>query len=173
MLRVTLIQRDGQITRNQGVLTFADSDQATAYLAQAELAFGSRVVQIGQRRIVLQNRIAGLIDTSVFEGTIEEMRPLHLLCFFYQTAATTYEQIAREAAADEAVSCFGGIQRYVELATPYLIGRSRLHIAILLSHGIDEPQDLELGAHARITDLFAALELMNEEHCLFREAITL
>lgn len=173
MIRVHLTRRDRGITHNQGTIEFSCAEDATRHLAEVELAFGARVLSLSQTRIVVQTTIVGLIDQSIFEGNVQEIQHLLRLLYFYQMAVTNFDHLAREAAAEEAISQLGGIQRLVELAAPYLIGGSRLRIAVMLSYGITDPEDLEIGAHARLCDIFTALQLSREESCSFRDALVL
>lgn len=173
MIRVHLVRHDRGVTHDQGTIEFSSTEVATKHLAEVELAFGARILSLSRTRVIVQTTIAGMVDQSIFEGNVQEMQHLLRLIFFYQIAVSNFDHFAADAAASEAVTYLGGVQRLVELAAPYLIGGSRIRIAVMVSHGITDPEDLQIGAHARLSDIFTALQLSREEGCSFREALTL
>ncbi|MBI2039194.1 MAG: hypothetical protein HYT22_02880 [Candidatus Niyogibacteria bacterium] len=57
------------------------------------------------------------------------------------------------------------------MASPLIVGRSRLRAAVMLACGVQSDDDIRAGLDARIEDLVAAVQLSRDGQCTFREAL--
>ena len=144
---------------------------AMAVLIQSELAFGADVTDVSATRLALETRVFGCIDSTVFEGSAEEMAPL-LQAVALVLEADSHEDLvfANIMAQLERIPT-GFVPRTLDMVAPLVLGRARLAVAFMIPMGITDPQDLELGAGLPLGDLVAAFELASETGLSFRTVV--
>lgn len=157
----------------QGTLTFADPLDAVSHLARAELSWGGQIVAVDESRITVQTEVLSCLDTSIFEGTAEEMRPLFELAYFYMRARQEHGDLIVDEAVESLPDRIGGVPLFLSMMAPLLMGRNRLKVAVMLACGVQDVDDIRAGLGAEIENLIAAVQLAQDESCSFREALAL
>lgn len=152
------------------------SSQARAAMVVYELGFGATVVELTPTRIVLQTRILGDIDTVTLEGSAEEMRDTVVTAAYYAMTSDRQDQIT-EAALGMLDTSLGeskyrkGMSPFIlKMASPLIIGHTRVALAAMLAAGIEDESQIayglsitKRGGMARgLTDFLAVLELAIE-----------
>ncbi|MDF1496610.1 MAG: hypothetical protein P1P90_00940 [Patescibacteria group bacterium] len=176
MIRVTQTRDRDNEHFDQPTLEIGDPLVAALRLAQMELAYGARVTEASETRIVVKTRVFACVDTSVFEGTEEEMEPLVELVYFYLKAETEHGKEILDHAVSTAMSLPGGVGRkpfYLSMLTPLLLGGNKLKVALMLACGLRDEEQLKAGLQARLEDLVAAVQLQRDGLCSFQEALEL
>lgn len=152
------------------------SNQARAAMVVYELGFGATVVQLTPSRIVLQTRIFGDIDTVTLEGSAEEMRDCVLTAAYYAMTRERQEQITEAALGMLATTLGANKHRkgmtplILKMASPLIIGHTRVALAAMLAAGIEDESEIayglsitKRGGMARgLIDFLAVLELAVE-----------
>ncbi|OPZ89454.1 MAG: hypothetical protein BWY75_01149 [bacterium ADurb.Bin425] len=163
MIRITMCRdRDGehfdQGSREEQPL------QALRTMVEAELAFGGNITEATGTRITIVTRVFSCVDTSVFEGSLEEMQPLNQAVYYYLQACERQDEVMQGILADLArlPNGQGGSPLIISMAAPMLIGQNRLCRSSMLALGITDEHDLAAGQLLGLRNLFAAIELMQE-----------
>lgn len=172
MIRVTQRRNNGKectpIVDERSVL------DSTNLLVRYELGFGGQVIEFSETRIVTRTTVLNCIDTTIFEGTREEMRPLCEAAYYFSLADQHRSAIVEGMvqAAERMLGEKSGVPLYLSLATPILTGNARINVMMMLSLGITDEEDLKLGAGINSRDLVAVLDLRKENPTLpFREIL--
>ncbi|MEK9154569.1 MAG: hypothetical protein AAB596_00645 [Patescibacteria group bacterium] len=145
----------------QRTLKFEDPLEAVAHIAEKEFIWGGQIVEVSETRITVKTKVLHCLDTSIFEGSIEEMKPL------FKFACYMTEIIQRESEIKN-FDRFGSVSLY-----PFPSGSKRVKVFVMLVCGIENMDDIGIGPGNRICDIVAAAQLLKEEQCSFREALAL
>lgn len=160
----------------QPTLTFNDPLEAMIHLAKVELGWGAQIIDVRENSIEAQTQVMGCLDTSIFEGSPEEMRPLFELVYFYLKASKEHGNLIVEKMVDytqHLPNGIAGVPAFITMMTPFLIGSNRLKVAVMLACGVRSVDDIEIGLTTRIEDLVVAFQLSKDGLCSFREALTI
>ena len=158
----------------QPTLTFNDPLEAVVHLAKVELGWGGQIVEIDEKRIKVQTQVMHCLDTSIFEGSSEEMKPLFELVYFYMEASKKHSDLIVEETVDYTQRLpdgIGGVPLFFTMMAPLLVGGNRLKVAVMLACGVQDENDIKAGLGARIEDLVAAFQLSKDGLYSFREAL--
>lgn len=138
--------------------------EALRTLVRAELAFGGDVVEATGTRLTVVTRVLSCVDTTIFEGTAEEMAVLNQTVYFYLQACQEQDTVMEGVLADLArlPNGQGGVPLIINLAAPMLMGRNRLALATMMALGITEESEIAAGMLMGMDDLLAAYALMQE-----------
>lgn len=156
----------------QSTLRFTDPLKAVASLAEYELGWGGRIVNVGNTRLQVETWIFSCVDTSIWEGSAEEMKPLLELAYLYDLAAAEHQDQLIQRAVEQS-HVLNGNALLITMAAPLIMGANRLKVAVMLACGVQEKTDIEAGLQAKIGDLVAAAELAKVGECSFIEALSL
>lgn len=163
MIRITMSRdRDGehfdQGSRQEAPL------EALRVLVQAELGFGAEITEASGSRLVVVTRVLACVDTTIFEGTPEEMEALNQTAYYYLAACQEQDTVMEGVLADLArlPNNAGGNPLIISMAAPMLMGRNRLALASMRAMGIADEHDLAAGMLMGLGDLFSAFQLMEE-----------
>ena len=146
------------------------------HLARVELGFGGKVVEMSETRIKVQTQVLSCLDTAIFEGTALEMRPVVELACLYTEAGENFSELI----VGETLTFFermskevSGMPFFITALAPILVGGNRLKIAVMLSCGIRDEEDIRVGLKARIEDIVTAHQLSRDGLCSFRDALSI
>jgi len=161
---------------DQPTLTFENSFEALSHMVRSELRHGGKITALKEDRIKVDTDIWGTLDTSIFEGSVEEMHSLVQFSAYYVQG----RENSRDLIADQFVSDFdkiggfyAGTPLLLSLAAPFLMGSNCLKVAFMLACGVLDKDELRVGTAVSLDHLFAALSLYREGACSFREAFYL
>lgn len=163
MIQVTMSRdKDGQ-HYDQGSREMSPLD-ALRILTTSELAFGGNITEASGTQITIITRVMGCVDTSIFAGSQEEMRPLNEAAYYYLRACERETTVMDGVLAELArmPNGAGGNPLILSLAAPMVMGRNRLALAAMLALGISAEGDIAAGMLMGLEDLFAAFQLMQE-----------
>ncbi len=176
MITVKQFRDRGNEHFEQATLTFNNPLEAVVHLAKAELGWGGQIVDVDENHIKVQTRVLNCLDTSIFEGSAEEMKPLFEFAYFYMETREKYSNLIVDETVDY-IQCLpneiGGVPLFLSILTPFLIGGNRLKVAVMLACGMRDEKDIKAGLSAKIDDLVAAVQLSKEGRCSFREALAI
>lgn len=143
--------------------------EALSDLINNELGFGGQITGLSLTSVTVVTRIrSDMTDTVIFQGSEEEMQNLVQVCSVFLAID---DDLVLEGAAAQAISATGGNTAILALATPLLIGGSRLNLALLLGLGITQEEILLLGASVSTRNLLAAIQLAEETGSELAEVI--
>jgi len=174
MITVTQTRDRGDEHFGQPTLTFDDPLEAVVHLAKVELGWGGQIVEIDESHIKVQTRVLACIDISIFEGPVEEMKPLFELVYFYLEASQKHSDLIVDQTVDYTSSLPNGVGNrpfFFTMLAPLLMGGNRLKVAVMLACGLKDEVDIKTGLEASIEDLVAAVQLSQQEGSSFREAL--
>jgi hypothetical protein len=160
----------------QMTLTFNEPLEAVAHLVRVELGWGGQIVDVSENRVKVQTRVLHCLDTSIFEGPPEEMRPLFELVYFYMEASEKHGDIIVDEAVDYTQRLpdgIGGVPLFLSMMAPLLVGGNRLKVAVMLACGVQDENDIKAGLGVKIENLVAAVQISKDGHCSFREALAI
>jgi len=163
MIKVTLGRTNsGHVCKPQ----HREENAATALslLVNCELAWGATIMVCEPTRIETKTIVLHCVDTTVLEGTIEEMESLYEICIYY-LAGCQHDEIAMESAFNKLSQINNGegvLPLHLAMAGGKLVGENRIKIALLLGCGIKEKAELETLVPYSLGDLVAALQLKQE-----------
>lgn len=148
----------------------------TATLGQAmetfvayELGFGGRVSNVVTTDVVtieVQTRVMGKLDTTWFQGSVTDMRPLLVV-------AAQHSRVWKDHSQELIDSCLKvmewqglvpGRPLFITMAAPHIAGELSTKTALLIAMGFSEWEDVERFRRHSIKDLCAAWELANYSH---------
>ncbi len=109
-------------------------------------------------------RVLSCVDTTIFEGSLEEMEVLNQTVLFYLQAAQEKDRVIDGVLADLAriPNGKGGVPLIINMAAPMLIGRNRLSPATMMAFGITDETDIAAGMALGMDDLLACYQLVQE-----------
>ena len=138
--------------------------QALSTLMWSELGFGGNITEATGTKLTVVTRVLACIDTTVFEGTEEEMRILNEAAYYYLKACQQEDTVIDGVLADLAriPNGKGGVPLIINMAAPMLIGRNRLALATMMALGITAESDIDAGMALGIDDLVTVYQLMQE-----------
>lgn len=163
MIRISMTRKkDGQ-HYDQGS-RMEEPMSALRTLVRAEFAFGGKVVEATGTRLTIVTEVLSNVDTTIFEGTAEEMAVLNQTVYFYLQACLEKDTVMEGVLADLAriPDGKGGVPLIINLAAPMLMGRNRLALATMMALGITEESDIAAGMLMGMDNLLAAYQLMQE-----------
>jgi len=176
VITVKQTRTKGGTLYEQPTLTFSDPLEAVAHLAKTELGWGGQIVDVGEGRIKVETRVLHDVDTAIFEGPSEEMKPLFELVYFYMEASEKHGDLIVDQVVDYTQRFpdgMGGTPLIFSMIAPLLVGGNRLKVAVMLACGVKNENDVKVGLEAEVEDLVAAVQLSHEGQCSFREALAL
>jgi hypothetical protein len=173
MIKVTQTRdRDGEHFV-QPTLSFSEPLEAVIHLAKAELSWGGKIVGFSEMHIEVHTKVMQCHDTSIFEGSSDEMRPLCELVRFYLEGSERHGDLIASNIADSLLhNEVGGVPLFISMMAPLLVGGNRLRVAVMLACGVVNKDDIEAGLGARIEDLVSAFQLSKDGLCSFRDALS-
>ena len=138
-------------------------------LVEFELGYGGNIVELTESRVVVQTRVMNCVDTTVFEGSAEDMRPLAEVAGYYLMVSSGE---ANEKVISSVVDALGshgsgkGLNTllFTNLA-PLMVGAKRVKMACVLALGVEDEESARTAMGIDYKDLIAMLEL----HCEFPE----
>jgi hypothetical protein len=163
MIRISMTRdRDGEHF-DQGTRE-VEPMSALRTLVQAELAFGGEITEATGTRLTVVTRVLSCVDTTIFEGSADEMAVLNQTVYFYLQACQERDTVMEGVLADLAriPDGKGGVPLIINLAAPMLMGRNRLALATMMALGITEESDIAAGMLMGMDNLLAAYQLMQE-----------
>ncbi|OGY62381.1 MAG: hypothetical protein A2745_00100 [Candidatus Harrisonbacteria bacterium RIFCSPHIGHO2_01_FULL_44_13] len=138
------------------------TEQAMESLVKYELGYGGRITEASPTRIVVQTRVLGhCLDTTIFEGSEEEMRPLRAATYYFLRACGEQmtDLVFEQAFTDLSRKDGTALQAIVAWAGPLIIGRHRVRVAMMLAIGITSEEDIKAALAIPDGDFVATLEL--------------
>lgn len=164
MIRMTMYRDRGSEHFDQGSYEVTP-ERALRSLVTGELAFGGNITEATGTRLVVVTRVLVCVDTTIFEGTAEEMHQLNQVVYYYLQACGRQDDVLLDSvllAAERLLGQQAGNAFLLTTAAPMLMGRQRLALAALLAAGVTDEQDIAAGMRLSLDDLLAALELVQE-----------
>ncbi len=133
-------------------------------LVRAELGFGGEITEATGTRLKVVTRVLSCVDTTIFEGSADEMAVLNQTVYFYLQACQERDTVMDGVLADLAriPDGKGGVPLIINMAAPMLIGRNRLALATMMALGITAESDIAAGMLMGMDNLLAAYQLMQE-----------
>jgi hypothetical protein len=133
---------------------------AAGHLLEFELGFGGAIKEITTTRLVTVTRIFNCLDTTVFEGSEEDMLPLLAVAY-------AWVGLDHEGAVDTAIEILQasvGLRAfYVTNALPLMVGQTKLQMIANAMAPFQPPDDLRPELRKLpIEDLFAIYELLEK-----------
>ena len=164
---ITVTQTRKQIGSNYvydfGGPTERTSLEALKSLVVYELGYGGQITNLDYpTRIKVETRILSKIDTAVFEGSKEEMKPLFEATYFFLKATTEHSDLIVENAVaklNRELGELAGIPFYLEIAGPMVIGETLSKVALMLGLGVTAEEDVKKGIALSTKDLVTVFEL--------------
>lgn len=145
--------------------------EALSDLINNELGFGGQITSLSLTSVTIVTGVrSDMTDTVNFQGSEEEMQNLVQVCSVFLAID---DNLALAGAAAQAISVTGGNTAILALATPLLVGGSRLNLALLLGLGITQEALLRTGASVSTRNLLAAIQLAQETGSPLEEIISL
>ncbi len=104
------------------------------------------------------------LDTTIYQGSAEEMAILNQTVHFYLLACQEQDTVIDGVLADLArvPDGRGSVPFYINLLAPMVMGRNRLALATMFAIGITNARDISAGMQMNLRDLMAAYGLMQE-----------
>ena len=163
MIRISMTRDRGSEHFDQGTRE-EQPMSALRTLVQAELAFGGEITEATGTRLTVVTRVLSCVDTTIFEGSLEEMEVLNQTVLFYLQAAQEKDRVIDGVLADLAriPNGKGGVPLIINMAAPMLIGRNRLSLATMMALGITDETDIAAGMALGMDDLLACYQLVQE-----------
>ncbi len=139
MIRITMTRDRGSEHFDQGSREETPMS-ALRTLVRSELAFGGDVTEATGTRLTVVTRVLRCVDTTIFEGSLEDMAVLNQTVYFYLQAAQEKDLVIEGVLADLAriPDGKGGVPLIITMAAPMLIGRNRLALATMRALGITD-----------------------------------
>jgi hypothetical protein len=132
-----------------------------------EFGYGGHVKELSENHIVVETRILGCVDQTIFEGQAEEMRMLVIAAAHHSMVLG--EKGVTEALAKRAIENLestpgniGGRPFFLANLVPQLMGSPVAKIALLAAHGVDDKEDFRKLLACPLKDLAVASELAIE-----------
>lgn len=133
-------------------------EAALRSLVVYELGYGGIVIDVSPTHLIVRTQVLGSIDTTMFNGTEEEMRPL------LEASAIVMEQVCNDQLSyDRIMRITGGSPLLIHLGADQLIGQARLQMAILHGIGVTDENDVRTCLELDMRDMVAAMELSETE----------
>lgn len=153
-------------------LEFADPLKAIVRLIQTELNYGGVIVDIDERSITVRTIVMEDVDTSIFEGSPESMKPMLQFVRYFMDTKKYKRRI--EAKAFKTVKEYvpGNMLPFVTMDFQMIIGTERVKAALMMVYGLGE-EEILAGLERKIKDVVAAIQLRNEGCCSFIEALAI
>jgi len=163
MIRILMTRKQDRLEFDLGAREVTPT-AALSTLMWSELGFGGNITEATGTRLTVVTRVLACIDTTVFEGTEEEMRILNEAAYYYLEACQKGDTVIDGVLADLArlPNGKGGVPLIINMAAPMLIGRNRLALATMMALGITAESDIEAGMSLGINDLVTVYQLMQE-----------
>jgi hypothetical protein len=159
--------KDGTVHRD----AFKESTmRALKVLIGCELKFGGNITDASETMLKVETKCFGCHDTSIFEGSVEEMRPLIDAARFYLQACQRDEQVLKHVCSDAVSGPYNGNPRLLDLGGPMLIGENRVKLAYLLALRVSE-DEIDERMKMRLDDLEAVMALMADMKMSFHDVI--
>ena len=148
--------------------------EAFQRLAIFELGYGGRIQHVAEDMVVVVTEVMGCIDTITFTGESEEMRPLFCLAnCWMQVRGQGWRTVKNMTLNRLDHNPDGGNPRLLEHLLPLLVGESSLLLALVLTFGLTNPEDIKIAARLKLEDFVAAGMLAQEEHVPFGDVVAL
>ncbi len=169
------MHRNNGMDHDQGKIEFKDPLKALDHLVKAELAFGGQVTGVSSTHLRVVTKILNCVDTTVFEGPEEEMRPILELVYFYLEANKRHGATIIEKSVDEAIKFTDGklTPLLMNMMGGMLIGQHRLKVATMFACGVEDEESVKVGLSRNLSDIIAAAQLSRDGSCSFKEALSL
>lgn len=163
MIRISMTRDRGSEHFDQGSRE-VEPLAALTTLVEAELAFGGNITEATGTKLIVVTRVMSCIDTTVFEGSAEEMQVLNETVYFYFLACKEQDTVIEGVLADLAriPNGKGGSPLIINMAAPMLMGSNRLKRATLFALGLNTDEDVATGMAMRFKDILACHQLMQE-----------
>lgn len=167
MIRQTNVQRQESHQCEPFVNERSTADALYSMLF-ADLGFGGRITAISPSRVSTHTYLAltRTTDITVYEGTVEEMRPFVLVARAYQAAyAVGRDHAVAAAGAELRTMQNGGLPIIVANLGPMLVGKQLVAQAMLIAFhefGVANPVILGQIAALRLEDQCAVFVMAHE-----------
>lgn len=163
MIRILMTRKRDREEFDYGAREVSPSS-ALSTLMWSELGFGGDITEATGTRLTVVTRVLACIDTTVFEGSEQDMRMLNEAAYYYLKACQKKDTVIDGVLADLAriPNGKGGVPLIINMAAPMLIGRNRLALATMMALGITAESDIEVGMSLGVNDLVAVYQLMQE-----------
>lgn len=161
MIKITMRRdKDGQ-DYDQGERNITVS-KAFENLFEYEIGYGGNVIELSKTKIVVKTGVMACVDTTVVEGSEEEMKPLvRAISVFLIVAEKTDEKNLEEAWERINIDGFA-VPFMVAIATPIFIGESRLKKSLIVLSGVNNEDEVKVAAKQNSRDLLAIASLKIE-----------
>ncbi len=159
------------------ILIFKDPFEAIGHLVKYELGYGGEIMGISAESVMIQTRVAGCIDTTIFEGPADEMKAILEFTRLYLEMGKKYEDIDYVSAQEWRLATTNipdgatDMELFVSTIAPPVVYEDILKEAVMLAGGVGE--HFKVGLAVEFDDLIAAIQLFREGLCSFREALTI
>ncbi len=167
MIKHTNLRDRGSGQKNLGEYE-QTAAKALESMVVSELGFGGQVIDLSPTRVAIETPLfGGDIDTTIFEGSEEEMVLIVKVAAHH--AMIMNDEKSREVIIGKAVDSLGmlpkeigGLPLYISLLAPFLLGGRSAGVALLFGVGITDPEIVKTFAPISLKDLVAAVGLSVE-----------
>lgn len=147
-------------------------DDALIALLKYELGYGGRPFKVTSTHVTVVTHVLACKDTLHFEGSEEDMLPIHQALYWW-AKATEKDDMLISRASEQLVEMNASTFLTTNFA-PLLIGRSRVRLAMFLAMDITDQEKLEYLLDLKgqeLEDLVAAVRLAEETGADLKEVV--
>lgn len=144
--------------------------QAFNSLVNYEIGYGGIVISIEETKVVVETRIMDTIDTTIYEGTKEDMALLVEAALLCVRIGREHGSTINEMVADDLIKKSYGVTLAIKMAAGMFIGKTTSRIIMYTMLNIDDKYINDADAMSN-EDLLAMLLLVRLDGIRYEEIL--
>jgi len=165
----------GRVRGNEPPFAPIQSNRTVAnaldYLVAAELAFGGQLTSLTQTKVTVVTRVMSCIDTTTFEGSVDEMQLLVEAAAVYMSLTDPKHERLHSSIVDTVMAVTKGVPLMVHLGADMIRGKALAKLTVIMLLGPDV--DVQAALNLSFKDLCAVLTLVRLEGVAVADALDL
>jgi hypothetical protein len=144
---------------------------ALDYLVTAELAFGGQLTTLTPTNITVVTRVMSCIDTTTFEGSVDEMQLLVEAAAVYTSLTDPKHESLHNTIVDAVMAVTKGVPLMIHLGADMIRGKALTKLTVIMLLGPDV--DVQAALTLSFKDLCAVLTLVRLDGVAVADALDL